>query len=82
MADTVLCAGTKLMCAPGSFIVLCALGMLSRAGRCRTFDGQADGYARGEGVGSLVGARRVLAAAAVERGVVPALAQVHTALLN
>ena len=44
-----LAGGAHLILAPEAAIYLCRLRALSPDGRCRTFDGSADGYARGEG---------------------------------
>ena len=49
-----LAAGVNLMLAPEPSIYFCKLRALSPAGRCRTFDAQANGYARGEGCGVVV----------------------------
>jgi amino acid adenylation domain-containing protein len=49
-----LVAGVNLMLAPEITINFCQGRMLSPDGRCKTFDANADGYARGEGCGVLV----------------------------
>ncbi|KAJ0315623.1 hypothetical protein COL5a_011935 [Colletotrichum fioriniae] len=46
--------GTNLVLSPLSFITLSKLNMLSPTGRCRMWDADADGYARGEGVAAIV----------------------------
>lgn len=38
------------MLSPGTTAAICQLQALSPVGRCKTFDGAADGYGRGEGV--------------------------------
>jgi acyl transferase domain-containing protein len=52
--DLGLAAGVRLMLSPESTLRLSALRALSPTARCHTFDGAADGYARGEGCGVLV----------------------------
>jgi acyl transferase domain-containing protein len=47
--DVALAGGVSLMASPELSIAFCRAGMLSRDGRCRTFDQSADGYGRGEG---------------------------------
>jgi len=49
-----LVAGCELLLGPTSFIVRSVAGMLSRVGRCQTFNATADGYIRGEGCGAMV----------------------------
>jgi acyl transferase domain-containing protein len=48
-----LAGGSRLILSPASSIVLCRLGALSPSGVSRVFDGQADGYVRGEGAGMI-----------------------------
>lgn len=51
---TVLACGSNLILGPENFIIESKLKMLSPSGRSRMWDQNADGYARGEGVGVLV----------------------------
>ena len=55
---TAVCASTSLKLAPDVPAIAAAAGMLSRDGRCKTFDAAANGYARGEAVGALYVQRR------------------------
>ena len=50
-------AGASLMVTSDMHFTLGAAGMLSAAGRCKTFDRDADGYGRGEGVEVIACAR-------------------------
>ncbi|HWU90435.1 MAG TPA: SDR family NAD(P)-dependent oxidoreductase, partial [Kofleriaceae bacterium] len=52
--EMALVGGVTLYLAPQSYIGMCAAGMLSPDGRCKTFDNSADGFVPGEGVGTLV----------------------------
>lgn len=47
-------AGTNLVLDPDQFVASSKLKMLSPSGRCRMWDEDADGYARGDGFGVLV----------------------------
>ncbi|ORX81340.1 ketoacyl-synt-domain-containing protein, partial [Basidiobolus meristosporus CBS 931.73] len=47
-------AGVNLMFGPDYYIIMSKLSFLSPTGRCHTFDQDADGYARGEGLCSIV----------------------------
>jgi len=46
--------GVNLLLSPNPFIGLCGASMLSRQGRCFTFDDRADGYVRSEGGGAVI----------------------------
>lgn len=46
-----LAGGVNAMVMPETFVALSKAHMLSKEGRCKTFDESADGYVRGEGVG-------------------------------
>ncbi|KAL3454153.1 polyketide synthase [Aspergillus insuetus] len=48
-----LVAGTNLICTPTMTESLAAAGVLSPGGNCRTFDADANGYARGEAVNAI-----------------------------
>jgi len=49
--DMALAGGVNAMIMPETFVALSKAHMLSKTGRCKTFDANADGYVRGEGVG-------------------------------
>jgi acyl transferase domain-containing protein/enoyl-CoA hydratase/carnithine racemase/SAM-dependent methyltransferase len=44
-----LVGAVNLLCSPSNSVTYYQAGMLSPAGKCRTFDARADGYVRGEG---------------------------------
>lgn len=46
-----IAGGINLLISPQSFVGFAKAGMLSPEGRCKTFSVDADGYARGEGLG-------------------------------
>ncbi len=52
--DVALVGGANLILNPSIFEQLTALQILSVDGRCRTFDAQANGYVRSEGIGVVV----------------------------
>ncbi|MCQ4163483.1 SDR family NAD(P)-dependent oxidoreductase [Tahibacter harae] len=52
--DMALAGGASLYLTAGSYIGMCAAGMLSPAGRCKTFDNSADGFVPGEGAGAVI----------------------------
>lgn len=53
-ADIAIVAGSALHFDPNIFITMTDFGMLSTDGRCRTFDADGTGYARGEGIAAVV----------------------------
>eukprot|EP00435_Cladocopium_sp_Y103_P035571 s1052_g9.t1 len=52
--EAVLCSGGQLNLIVEPFVSFCNGRLLSATGRCKTFDATADGFARGEGFGSLL----------------------------
>ncbi|WNG46517.1 acyltransferase domain-containing protein [Archangium minus] len=52
--DMALAGGVNLILRVSPFVALCKIRMLSRDGRCKTFDASADGYGRSEGCGVVV----------------------------
>src|SRR5262249_49959108 len=52
--DMALVGGVNLCLTPGFYERMCAAGMLSPSGQCKTFDTSANGFVPGEGVGALV----------------------------
>lgn len=52
--DTALAGGGSICVSPNTFSGLTRAGMVSETGGCRTYHDDADGYARGEGVGVVV----------------------------
>ena len=53
-SELAIAGGVHVMVTPKLHIKASKSGMLSRTGRCRTFDKKADGIALGEGVGAVV----------------------------
>ena len=47
-------AGVNLQLRADTWIGFCKMNGLAADGRCKTFDASADGFARGEGVGSII----------------------------
>lgn len=52
--DTAIAGGANVLTGPDMFSGLSRGSFLSPTGSCKTFDNDADGYCRGEGVGSVV----------------------------
>ncbi|RPE06775.1 beta-ketoacyl synthase N-terminal-like domain-containing protein [Paenibacillus polymyxa] len=52
--STALVGGVNVLASPRNMIAFDVAGMLSREGRCKTFDQNADGFVRGEGIGALL----------------------------
>ena len=53
-SDAAFAGGVNIILDAETFVAPCRAGMLSRTGRCRTFDRSADGYVRAEGCGVLL----------------------------
>jgi acyl transferase domain-containing protein len=53
-ADTMIAGGTNILTNPDFTAGLDRGHFLSRTGNCKTFDDRADGYCRGEGVGTVI----------------------------
>uniref|UniRef100_A0A0G4F601 Carrier domain-containing protein n=1 Tax=Chromera velia CCMP2878 TaxID=1169474 RepID=A0A0G4F601_9ALVE len=53
-SEAALCGGVNMMLSPQAFVACCKARMLSAESRCKTFDENANGYARGEGCGAVV----------------------------
>jgi acyl transferase domain-containing protein/acyl carrier protein len=52
--DLAISGGVNLMLRPELTVAFSQAGMMSPAGRCKTFDAEADGYVRGEGCGVVI----------------------------
>ncbi|MEU1670458.1 beta-ketoacyl synthase N-terminal-like domain-containing protein [Streptomyces roseifaciens] len=52
--DQAIAGGVNVLCDPARHNAYQRTGVLSPRGRCHTFDDDADGYVRGEGVGALL----------------------------
>ncbi|MGW2597891.1 beta-ketoacyl synthase N-terminal-like domain-containing protein [Streptomyces klenkii] len=52
--DQAIAGGVNVLCDPARHNAYQLTGVLSPRGRCHTFDDDADGYVRGEGVGALL----------------------------
>jgi acyl transferase domain-containing protein len=53
-AELVLCGGANVILKPDGHVGFSKASMLSRIGRCRSFDAEADGFVRAEGAGIVV----------------------------
>jgi acyl transferase domain-containing protein/thioesterase domain-containing protein len=53
-SELALAGGVSAILSPETYVLATQLGMLSRDGRCKTFDRRANGYVKGEGVGAVL----------------------------
>ncbi|MFH1762531.1 MAG: beta-ketoacyl synthase N-terminal-like domain-containing protein, partial [bacterium] len=53
-SDLAIVGGTNIICHPRRYFSFSHAGMLSPDGRCKTFDKDANGYVRGEGIGAIL----------------------------
>lgn len=53
-SDVAVAGGVSLIVAPELMVSMSKVGFMAPDGRCKTFDAQADGFARGEGCGLVV----------------------------
>ena len=53
-SDMAIVGGVQVMLTPVAHVALSMAGMLSIDGKCKTFDKDANGYVRGEGVGAIL----------------------------
>ena len=52
--EVAIAGGVNVLASPMLFITFGKAGMLSKDGRCKTFDSSANGYVRGEGSGAII----------------------------
>lgn len=52
--ELAIAGGVSLILSPASIIAASKMGILSPTGSCKTFDASADGYVKGEGVGTVL----------------------------
>ncbi|MBN2531242.1 MAG: SDR family NAD(P)-dependent oxidoreductase [Spirochaetales bacterium] len=52
--ETAIVGAVTVLANPRIYIAYSKAGMLSKNGKCRTFDKEADGYVRGEGAGAII----------------------------
>lgn len=52
--EVAIAGGVNILITPSSYLAANKAGMLSEDGRCKTFDSQANGYVRAEGVAAIV----------------------------
>lgn len=52
--SSAIAGGVNLLLSPHTYIGFSKAGMLAQDGRCKTFSAEADGYARGEGLGLIL----------------------------
>jgi polyketide synthase PksN len=53
-SDVAIASGVNALLSVGAYISFTQAGMLSPDGRCKTFDKDANGYVRGEGIGAII----------------------------
>lgn len=53
-ADMVIAGGLSVITNPDNYCMLCKGHFLSKTGQCKVWDKDADGYCRGDGIGSVV----------------------------
>ena len=52
--EMAVAGGASLSLTPESFVMRTKLGVLSPTGKCKTFDADADGFVKGEGIGTVL----------------------------